>query len=220
MRAIIASIVNGPPWVKLRPASSGFYQPHGGSASKADLLLFRGSGPASWSSSPTQEDDHGDSSANDVLNAAERALEQGQAHRPEATVAANMFGRSVPDCRWTEDPRLGHVQSGDRQQTAGCDVVNFGSRTSHRRICGRSRNGPPEEDRSAGQVRIDGATRQAVDDYIKDVGKNRASFCSAPCDPTAHLYPAIRAARRDWVARIGLDRTSSARTRCDGLRQH
>src|SRR5947209_12744282 len=38
--------------------------------------------------SPTQEDDHGDPSASNVLNAATRALEQGQAHRAEAAVAA------------------------------------------------------------------------------------------------------------------------------------
>src|SRR5215467_15824100 len=75
-----------------RPAHSDFGQPHDGSASKPDVACSLGiTGPASWSSSLTQEDDHGYSSASDSLNAATRALEQGQAHRPEAT--------SVPDCR-------------------------------------------------------------------------------------------------------------------------
>jgi hypothetical protein len=34
-------------------------------------------------------------------DAATRALEQGQAHQPEAAVAASTFGRSAPDCRST-----------------------------------------------------------------------------------------------------------------------
>src|SRR5215472_7511693 len=78
-------------WVNRVPRTrtSDFWQPHDGSASKRDVACSLGiTGPASWSSSPTQEDDHGYSSASDSLNAATTALEQGQAHRPEATAAA------------------------------------------------------------------------------------------------------------------------------------
>src|SRR5260370_34655929 len=72
-----------------RPVSSDFGQQPDGSARKLTFAarwgkLIRHPGHAS----STQEDDHGDSSAHDVLDAATRALEQGQAHRPEAAVAA------------------------------------------------------------------------------------------------------------------------------------
>src|SRR6516162_3085051 len=58
--------------------------------------------------------DAGYSSASDVLNAATRALEQGQAHRPEATAAAKTcLVDPHPAANGRTDARLGYVQSGD-----------------------------------------------------------------------------------------------------------
>src|SRR6516162_1286792 len=111
-------------------------------------------GPASWSSSPTQEDDHGYSNASDALNAATRALEQGQAHRPKASVAAKTcLVDPHPIADGGTDARLGNVQSGNRQQAAGlrCRRTS-GRRRRTERVCGRSRHSAAEEDRSARQV--------------------------------------------------------------------
>ena len=71
-----------------RPASLDFWRAQDGSASKPDVPARLGK-PVRHPghASPTQEDDHGDPSASNVLTAATRALEQGQAHWPEATVA-------------------------------------------------------------------------------------------------------------------------------------
>src|SRR6516225_11462747 len=104
-----------------RPANSDFWQPHDGSASKADVACSLGiTGPASWPSSPTQQGDHGYSSGSDAFNAATRALEQGQAHRPEATAAAKTcMVDPYPIADGGADARLGNVQSGNRQQAAG-----------------------------------------------------------------------------------------------------
>ena len=100
-------------------------------------LIVRGKpvpSTASWSRLTNQEDDHGDPSASDALKAPTRALEQRQAYRSEATVAAKTcMVDPYPIADGGTDARLGNVQSGNRQQAAGAAMSShFGSRRLHR----------------------------------------------------------------------------------------
>src|SRR5712671_7076861 len=102
-----------PDRVKPRPASPDFRPPHDRNASKADVGCSSGqAGPASWSRLTNQEDDHGNGSADHRPGAATRALEQGQAYRSKAAIAAKTcLVDQYPTADGRADPRLGNVQS-------------------------------------------------------------------------------------------------------------
>ena len=74
--------------------------------------------------SPTKEDDHGDPNAKYVRNAAARALEQGQAHWPEAALAAKTC--LVDPYPFAMDGRtrdLAMFNLAIASKLRGCDVV-------------------------------------------------------------------------------------------------
>jgi integrase len=90
-----------------------------------------------------------------------------------------MFGRSVPDCKWT-DARLGNVHPGEiDSKLRGCDVVAL--RVEDFAPSGFAVDRATMRQKKTGRpVRFEltEQTRQAVDDYIKVAGKKRANFCS------------------------------------------
>ena len=90
----------------------------------------------------------------------------------------------------------------------GCDVVAPQSRRGRsKRLCGRPRKRPTEENGTLGQIRTYRVTRQTIDDYLRAIGKK----------PGEYLFPGRRGPERslttrqyarlfsDWLAGIGLD---------------
>jgi len=120
----------------------------------------------------------------------------------------NMFGRSVPDCRWT-DAWLSNVQSGNRQQATRLQCCRTSGRgRCTERVCGRSRYSARQK-KTGRPVRFEltAQTRQAVDDYIKAAGQKPGKFLfSGRGDHnrcvTTQQYALLVSS---WVATIGLD---------------
>ena len=108
-----------------------------------------------------------------------RALEQGQAHRAEATVAAktcwSIRTRLQMDGR-TRDLAMFNLAIDSKLR--GCDVVAL--RVEDVAPSGYAVDRATVRQKKTGRpVRFEltEQTRQAVDDYIKAAGKNQANFC-------------------------------------------
>ena len=193
-----------------RPAHSDFWQPHDGSASKPDVACSLGiTGPASWSSSPTQGDDHGYSSASDALNTATRALEQGQVigqkpplrpkHVWSIRTRLQMEGR-------TRDLAIFNLAIDSKLR--GCDVVAL--RVEDVAPSGYAVDRATVRQKKTGRpVRFEltEQTRQAVDDYIKAAGKKPGEFLFSGRSDQSRCMTTRQYARlvSSWVATIGLD---------------
>ena len=159
--------------------------------------------------SPTQEDDHGNGSADDQLDAATRALEQGQAHRPEAAVAAEtclVDPYQTADGR--ADVRFGMFNLAIDSKLRGCDVVAL--RVEDVAPSGYSVDRATVRQKKTGRpVRFEltEQTRQAVDDYIKAAGKKPGEFLFSGRGDHNRCMTTRQYARlvSSWVATIGLD---------------
>jgi Phage integrase family len=155
--------------------------------------------------SPTQEDDHGNGTADDQLDAATRSLEQGRRR-----CGQNMFGRSVPDCRWAAARAIWRCSIS--QSTASCGAAtssHFGSKEDvapsgyavDRATVRQKKTGRPV------RFELTEQTRQAVDDYIKAAGKKPGEFLFSGRGDHGRCMTTRQYARlvSIWVATIGLD---------------
>jgi hypothetical protein len=95
----------------------------------------------------------------------------------------SMFGRSAPDCRLQMDGRLRDLAMFNLaidSKLRGCDVIAL--RVEHVAPSGYAVNRAAVRQKKTGRpVRFEFTeqTRQAVDDYIKAVGRDPASISSA-----------------------------------------
>jgi integrase len=106
------------------------------------------------------------------------------------------------------NPRSGDVQSGHRQQIAGCDVVAIkvediapNGYCADRATVRQRKTGRPV------RFELTEQTRQAVDDYIRTAGKKPGEFLFTACRRQEHRMTTRQYARlvSEWIASIGLD---------------
>jgi integrase len=120
----------------------------------------------------------------------------------------NMYGRSVPDCRWRD--RRETWQCSIWQSTASCGAAmssHFGSRTLRRGYAVDRATVRQKKTGRPVRFELTEQTRQAVDDYIKAAGKKPGEFLFSGRGDQNRSMTTRQYARlaSSWLATIGLD---------------